>query len=337
MHNRFWGLTLPICGAIVAAGAWLTSGGDLTPPPGPIAPTMKPLDQVEPRTAISQATTPGDATSVFRIAAPGSYYLTANLAGEAGKNGITVNINEAVTIDLNGFSLIGVPGSLNGLNAGGYVTVRNGSFEAWGGSGLFMGQAIVDGVRANFNGQNGIRATWGSLITNCTTESNNANGISVADVSRISGCISKGNSGRGIALDGACIVSDCVLYNNDGGGIFGGLATIRDNKFFSNQGFSIELTGFGVVTGNYISAGAGAAIFTAGQRSRIAGNTIVLGTTGIQVTGTDNLITNNSVQGAATPFNIAAGNAVGPIVTVSGAGDLSAVTGADHPLANLVY
>jgi hypothetical protein len=79
--------------------------GPLTPPGAP-APTMKALDQIEPRTPI---------TSIpVTIAAPGSSYLAGNLTGVAGSNGITINADD-VTLDLNGFSLIGVASSLNGI------------------------------------------------------------------------------------------------------------------------------------------------------------------------------------------------------------------------------
>jgi hypothetical protein len=55
--------------------------GPLDPPGGPVAPTMKSLDQVEPRIPINAETCPGDDDSVFRIVTPGSYYLTGPVAG----------------------------------------------------------------------------------------------------------------------------------------------------------------------------------------------------------------------------------------------------------------
>ena len=51
---------------------------------------MKTLDQVEARIPIDATNTPGDATSSFKIIAPGSYYLTGNVTGESGKNGLSV-------------------------------------------------------------------------------------------------------------------------------------------------------------------------------------------------------------------------------------------------------
>jgi hypothetical protein len=76
--------------------------GPLTPPGTP-APTMKTLDQIEPRTPISALP--------FTISSPGSYYVTANLTGVAGQHGISVNAS-GVTLDLGGFELAGVGGGL---------------------------------------------------------------------------------------------------------------------------------------------------------------------------------------------------------------------------------
>src|ERR1700733_12219713 len=85
--------------------------GSLTPPGAP-APTMRSLAQIEPRTPISSLP--------YTITEPGSYYVTTNLTGVSGSDGITIiflPVIENVTVDLNGFTLTGVPGSHNGIHA----------------------------------------------------------------------------------------------------------------------------------------------------------------------------------------------------------------------------
>jgi hypothetical protein len=93
--------------------------GSLTPPGTP-TPTMKTLDQVEARKIVNATNTPGDATHLFIISTSGSYYLTGNITGVSGKHGIAISADN-VTLDLNGFALVG-PGSLNGALSAVVVT-----------------------------------------------------------------------------------------------------------------------------------------------------------------------------------------------------------------------
>jgi hypothetical protein len=95
---RTTGLTLlALVSAFSLQPLALLSQGSLTPPGAP-APTMKTLQQVEPRTPISSLP--------CAISNSGSYYLTTNLFGSDGQDGIIVSANN-VTLDLNGFVLDG--------------------------------------------------------------------------------------------------------------------------------------------------------------------------------------------------------------------------------------
>jgi hypothetical protein len=80
---------------VVLAGtsAQLLAQGSLTPPGAP-APTLKTLQQVEPRADVQKLS--GDATNLFIIGLPGAYYLSANVNGVSGRNGISVQEEETM-------------------------------------------------------------------------------------------------------------------------------------------------------------------------------------------------------------------------------------------------
>src|SRR3954454_23613089 len=111
------------------------SQGSLNPPGAP-GPTMKKLDEVEPRTNLQAASAPGVDTSNtdydFIINQPGSYYLSANIVVTKA-NGIRINA-EGVTLDLNGFQLSRNSASGNGVEItplSHHATVRNGTVKGF--------------------------------------------------------------------------------------------------------------------------------------------------------------------------------------------------------------
>lgn len=118
--------------ALLAAPAF---AGDLTPPPGPVAPTMKTLVDVEPRRAVNSL--PGNAGALHLITQPGSYYLTGNI-GPAGPGRFAIQvIGDGVTIDLNGFTIVGDTTETSpAISFGAIGEVKNGTIDNWGGTAI---------------------------------------------------------------------------------------------------------------------------------------------------------------------------------------------------------
>lgn len=204
----------------LAAGALLSQravAGPINPPAGPIAGTHKTLGDIEPRIPINSANTPGDSLNLFRIAQPGSYYLTENINGVSGRGGIVVAA-DGVTIDLNGFALRGVPGSRGGIQseggAGGLV-VRNGTIARWGWSGIFLlgtspAQTLVENIISESNSEHGIVLRAGGVARNCIVRRNAMFGLLAFEGSSIRSCLAFENALCGILVQAGSTVCDCT-------------------------------------------------------------------------------------------------------------------------------
>ncbi len=197
--------------------------GSLTPPGAPAA-TMRTLDQVEPRRIISQPISP--ATLPITITAEGSYYLTTNIVAPAGHtdSGIIVNASN-VTIDLNGFELAGVTGSVSGISVGvgsSNITVRNGTIRNWGSNGIDgVGNARmrIESVRAISNGGTGFFLDAGTVALNCTTFGNGSSGIVTSAHSLIRDCEASANGVFGFNAGSGSVVQGCAANGNTSTGI----------------------------------------------------------------------------------------------------------------------
>ena len=319
---------------LLAMGTQSALGGNLDPPPGPIAPTMKPLSDVEPRIAVK--TLSGSATALHVISQAGSYYLTENITGGSGKHGIEIQV-AGVTLDLNGFELVGTAGSLNGVHIeepnGTFtqgVRVRNGTISNWirgiSADDNRIRQNVFESLLLRENSQWNLKAIH-ATIRSCRTD---GGGIRI-EQGLVVGCAGRGGA---VALDASFArISECDF---DSPVILG--SSMISETDIAASGVSLTLNDDNSVSNVRVreTAGSGgASLLVQGDGNSVKCVTVTDG--GITVTGSSNLLVRNHVHGATVPFSIPAGNSFGPIVDVAGAGDLSSVANSEHPLANLAY
>ena len=239
---------------------------------------MKTLAQIEPRTDVLKLG--GDATDLFLITNAGSYYLTTNIVGVSGKHGIGIASGN-VTLDLNGFSLLGVPGSLVGVKVNGTftnLTVRNGAVSGWGGSGVDAYTAgiprnvVFERLTVSANGGSGIITEAGSVVRDCLSEKNSLEGIYCFG-SLISGCVSRDNADTGITAYGG-VVRDCQVQSSSGDGIDAiNYSVVRDCQVQSSGIYGIYTTSGSTVSGCSVQGSVYSGIYVNAPGCQISGNT----------------------------------------------------------------
>lgn len=211
-----------ICTAAIAAAAAPAHAGDLTPPIGPVQPTLKTLTEVEPRTGIRNDF---DTLTPIVISEPGSYYLLEDILAFPNNIGIRITASN-VSLDLNGFSVRGniEVGSGDGIALGSIsspvrnIAVRNGTvidFLGAGIEGTHASGTIIESIRVS-NCFSGIIARNSSTVTHCVANNNSVNGIQVAFGSTASFCTAQGNGSDGIQAFDSVITGSAATGNSRG-------------------------------------------------------------------------------------------------------------------------
>jgi len=175
--------------------------------------------------ALAGNVTPGD-TAGFPIVVsqPGSYRLTSNLAvPNADTTAIEIS-SDRVTIDLNGFSIIGPVTCVTGFQCSGgegdgvhvalgktfrNITVQNGTISGMGCDGirLFGTGNVVDRMRLDNNGLDGLDVVGGE-VTNSHASQNGRGGFIVSS-GIVTHNTAEANSGNGFTT----VHSALVTYN----------------------------------------------------------------------------------------------------------------------------
>ena len=317
-----------VVGLAMLAGVYLAIFAGNLEPPGPPAPTMKTLDEIETRIPIHAADLP------LTITAPGNYYLAEDITTAGG--GITVSKGlQNVSIDMKGHSLTGGTGA--GINVSG--TVKNGTVSGWALHGVSA--FVVIDVRSTGNTGDGIIASRECI--RCIASSNGGNGIRMNGQVRVVDSTSSGNTSNGFITTGAAsVITNCTANSNgvDGFHISSGSPSMILNSVATfNDNDGIEVSDNAYVFGNLCNGNNdvfgqdGAGIFVIGSGNRIEGNNIRSSNRGIDVDGTGNLVIRNSVSTVfGTRYDIVAGNTVGTIVTTG-----AAMNSATNDLVNIEY
>lgn len=216
--------------------------------------------------AMAGNVTPGDTPGFpVTISATGSYRLSGNLVvPDANTTAIFVTSNaDAVTIDLNGFSILGPvtcsinpttctsfatdssifgPGTGIRSDVNGALTVRNGSIVGMGRFALFQtggAYTIIENVHARENGRGGIWPSIGMVI-NSVVSTNGGDGITM-NLGLIRGTIATRNAEDGIVSTGQAL-------------------NVQESQVTHNGGFGINLTSSGAVGASLIQGNLGGAI-----------------------------------------------------------------------------
>jgi hypothetical protein len=301
LRHLFIALALLALANLNSQLATVFAQGSLMPPGAP-APTMKSLDQIEPRTPITTNTTPGDASDSFIISQPGSYYLTTNIVGAAVKNGIEISSGN-VTLDLNGFALVGsVANSDNGIYVSGTytnITVRNGTISGWGESGV---DAFFGGSPRNL------------LFADLNVSANTQRGIYTKGPCVVRDCFCQGNHFDGIQCNPDGLIYDCKATDNGQVGIEAWNSVVRNCWVKGNGSYGIYIRP-GSVSGCFIENNVLSGIAIEESGSEVVGNTCIgnntsVGTTdgGISVCSSNNRIEDNHISASGYAGIYLAGN-----------------------------
>ncbi len=257
---------------ILATSASIAFGqGSLTPPTAP-APSMKTLTelndsltqvsnsvkQLETRIDVLSLYTGDTSESAYTITQPGSYYLSQNITIPAGKQTCIMIYASGVTLDLNGFSLIG-PNSAN-LTYGAFISsgndfpvIKNGTIKLFKYGILCEGKcASFDSLKVSSCTSTGMILKASAQIKNCSFIENTGSGLLTQNACIISDCISGANQGFGIESGDSCIFTHCSTYQN----ALGGIKTGKGNSLVACTARSEENTGIEVSDQSVIINGA---------------------------------------------------------------------------------
>jgi parallel beta-helix repeat protein len=295
----------------LAAFSLMGYAGSLEPPTAP-APTMKTLDEVEPRVPIHASDLP------LTITEPNSYYLVEGVTfASTATHAITIECND-VTIDLMGYTLKGPDsGTKSGIymNRRTNVEIRNGTIRDF-----YYGiheistygtQHRVMNVRVMSNPYYGIRVVGvGHLIKDCTAAENGNIGIYAWYGSTVTGNTAYANGGNGIyGGEGNTVTGNTAYYNGVNGIYAGSGSTVTGNTAYQNNlsdnsnYAGIQVNNGCLVKGNTVRLNNQNNIYVSGTDNAIEENLLTQSGNGICFADANNFYANNRASGHTEDYN----------------------------------
>jgi len=240
-------------------------------------------------TLINQSTVLA-AGGTYTINAAGSYKLAGNLQAKDQNTDVIVVAADNVTIDLNGFSILGTTdcfsvaltckntGSGRGIVTSSAlvnlpdffnITIRNGVIQGMGFAGVYLSgdSFLIEYMHMHSNGESGIHTTRQNgpqlnvKIQHNNLTQNGRDGVSLYGGGAVTDNVSSGNTLSGIAL--------LAAFNN-----FPSLATVARNVLTNNGTFGFFLAGGSVNLIGNVFAGNGSGPNAGGinQGQNLCGN-----------------------------------------------------------------
>jgi hypothetical protein len=207
------------------------------------------------------------------LSGPGSYMLTSNLVvTDANQSALVLSGNE-ITLDLNGFALIGpntctglgsalvcdTAGTGKGIDGGSrdFVTVKNGQVRGFASTGIELDDyARLENVTVRGNGGGGAILGTAALVLRAVVEANNLNGLQSDHYAAYLDSTARANQSNGLSGNQGSIFRGNASYDNGIDGIQGlfGTNVLHDNTAYLNENYGMRSSAGGILTRNVVTS-----------------------------------------------------------------------------------